>query len=49
MAVLNPGHCKTSTGITSSSPAIPQARVLAHIQRRHGGRTPAGSRAGGQA
>ena len=33
MAVLNPGHGKTGTGVTSSSPAIPQARVLARHQR----------------
>jgi hypothetical protein len=33
MAVLNLGHGKTGTGVTSSSPAIPQARVLARRQR----------------
>lgn len=31
MAVLNPGHGKTCTGITSSSPAIPHARILARL------------------
>jgi len=29
MAALNPGHGKTGTSVTSSSPAIPQAQVLA--------------------
>jgi hypothetical protein len=33
MAVLNLGHGNTGTSVTSSSPAIPQARLLARHQR----------------
>jgi hypothetical protein len=49
MAVLNLVHRKTGTSVMSSSPAIPQARVLARLQQGQGGRAPAGWQAGGRA